>query len=150
MELILWRHAEAVDGLPDLSRKLTPKGLKQASEMADWLRPRLPKQIRLVVSPAERAIQTASALSDDFEIVRQIAPGAPATAVLAAAGWPENKGVVVIVGHQPALGLVASALIAGEPMPWSIRKGAIWWLSHRARGERPQVVLRAVIAPDLL
>ena len=41
MDLILWRHAEAIDGMPDLARKLTPKGAKQAREMAAWLRPRL-------------------------------------------------------------------------------------------------------------
>ncbi|CAN0432067.1 unnamed protein product, partial [Phaeothamnion confervicola] len=33
---------------------------------------------------------------------------------------------------------------------WSIRKGSVWWRTHRVRGEQPQVVVRAVIAPDLL
>ena len=28
MDLILWRHAEAEEGLPDLSRKLTARGQK--------------------------------------------------------------------------------------------------------------------------
>ena len=148
MDLILWRHAEAVDGTPDGSRKLTAQGVKQARDIANWLRPRLPKQTRILVSPAERTLQTVRALTEDFEILRDLAPGASPVAVLAAAGWPERKGAVLIVGHQPALGLVASTLIAGEPMPWSIKKGAIWWLSHRIRGELPQVVLRAVIGPE--
>jgi len=46
--------------------------------------------------------------------------------------------------------MAAALVIAGKPMPWSIKKGAIWWLSHRVRGEHAQVVLRAVISPDLL
>ena len=150
MDLILWRHAEAVDGQPDLARKLTPKGVKQAKAIAQWLSSRLPKRTRIIVSPAERTQQTAAALTDDFEIDRRLAPGAPPTAVLAAAGWPEHRGAVVVVGHQPALGMAAALLIAGEPMPWSIKKGAIWWLSHRVRGKHPQGVLRAVISPDLL
>jgi phosphohistidine phosphatase len=150
MDLILWRHAEAVEGTPDLARRLTPKGVKQAKAMAQWLRPRLPRQTRVIVSPAERTVLTARALTADFEIVRQLAPGGPATSVLAAAGWPEHKGAVVVVGHQPTLGLAASLLIAGEPMPWSIKKGAIWWFSHRVRGEHTQVILRSVIAPDFL
>ena len=150
MDLILWRHAEAADGTPDLSRKLTPKGTKQAQDVARWLRPRLPKQTRVIVSPAQRALQTAKALTEDFEIVRDLAPGASAAAVLAAARWPEHKGAVLVVGHQPALGLVAAKLIGGKPMPWSIKKGAVWWLSHRVRGEQPQVVLRAVVGPDLI
>lgn len=150
MDLILWRHAEAADGTPDLSRKLTPKGMKQALDVARWLRPRLPKQTRVIVSPAQRALQTAKALTEDFEIVRDLAPGASPAAVLAAARWPEHKGAVLVVGHQPALGLVAATLIGGEPMPWSIKKGAVWWLSHRVRGEQPRVVLRAVVGPDLI
>jgi phosphohistidine phosphatase len=150
MELILWRHAEAVDGTPDRSRKLTAKGVKQAQDIAHWLRPRLPKHTRIIVSPAERTLQTARALTENFEVVREIAPGASPVAVLAAAGWPEHKGAVLVVGHQPTLGLLASMLIAGEEMPWSVKKGGVWWLSHRVRGEEPQVVLRAVISPDLL
>jgi phosphohistidine phosphatase len=150
MDLILWRHAEAVDGAPDLTRKLTAKGAKQAGEMARWLHEWLPEKTHVIVSPAQRTLQTAKALTDNYEIVRDLAPGASPTSVLAAAGWPERSGAVLVVGHQPTLGLVASMLIAGEPMPWSIKKGAIWWISHRVRGERPQVVLRAVIAPDFL
>jgi phosphohistidine phosphatase len=150
MDLILWRHAEAVDGQPDLARELTPKGVKQAKAIARWLTSRLPRQTRIVVSPAERTRQTAAALTDEFEIDRQLAPGAPPTAVLAASGWPEHRGAVLVVGHQPTLGMAAALVIAGEPIPWSIKKGAIWWLSRRVRGQHAQVVLRAVISPDLL
>ena len=150
MDLILWRHAEAVDGQPDLARKLTPKGAKQAKALAQWLSSRLPEQTRIIVSPAKRTQQTAAALNDEFEIEHRLAPGAPPTALLAAVGWPEHRGTVVVVSHQPTLGMAAALVIAGKPMPWSIKKGAIWWLSHRVRGEHAQVVLRAVISPDLL
>jgi phosphohistidine phosphatase len=150
MDLILWRHADAVDGLPDLERKLTAKGIAQAQAMAAWLRPQLPKQWRLISSPALRARQTAEALTDDFEIVRDIAPGAGYASVLAAAGWPDAPGAVVVVGHQPTLGETAATLMAGEEQSWSVRKGAIWWLSHRVRHEDDQVVLRAVMSPEML
>ena len=150
MDLILWRHAEAADGVPDMARQLTARGEKQAEEVGRWLRARLPGQTRILVSPTQRTLQTARALTDEFKVVRELSPGAAPAAVLAAAGWPEHKGAVLIVGHQPTLGLVASSLIAGEPMPWSIRKGALWWFSHRARGDQRQVVLRAVMSPDLL
>ena len=42
MDLILWRHAEAEDGVPDAKRKLTPRGRKQAKQIARWLKQRLP------------------------------------------------------------------------------------------------------------
>jgi phosphohistidine phosphatase len=150
VDLILWRHADAEDGAPDLARKLTAKGHRQAKDMAHWLAPRLPKATRVIVSPAVRAQQTASALGEEFETVRTIGPGASEASVLHAAGWPDRKGAVLVVGHQPTLGLIASMLIAGEPMPWSIRKGAVWWLTHRVRGEQGEVVLKAVISPEQL
>ena len=150
MDLILWRHAEAADGVPDMARQLTARGEKQAEQVGKWLRARLPAQTRILVSPARRTLQTAQALTEEFKVVRELSPGAAPAAVLAAAGWPEHKGAVLIVGHQPTFGLVASMLIAGEPMPWSIKKGAIWWFSHRVRAGQPQVVLRAVISPDLV
>ena len=150
MDLILWRHAEAVDGSPDMARTLTNKGQKQAAQSAAWLREHLPEQVRILVSPAERTLQTARALTDEFETVKSIAPGASAAAVLAAAHWPDADATVLVVGHQPTLGMVAATLVAGQPLTWSLRKSGIWWLSHRVRGEDPQVVVRAVMAPDFL
>src|SRR5436190_21449722 len=37
MDLILWRHADAEPGEPDIGRRLTAKGLKQAERVAAWL-----------------------------------------------------------------------------------------------------------------
>jgi phosphohistidine phosphatase len=150
MDLILWRHADAEDGVPDLARALTSKGEKQAAHMAAWLRHHLPKDTRTLVSPAARAQQTARALTHEFETVEDIAPGASYAAVLSAAGWPDAKGVVLVVGHQPALGIAASVLLSGEASEWAIKKGAIFWLTNRARGEGASVLLRAVLSPELV
>lgn len=150
MDLILWRHAEAVDGLPDLERSLTEKGVRQARSMAAWLRPQLPKNWRLISSPARRACQTAETLSKDMKLVPEIAPGASYASILVAAGWPDADGAVVVVGHQPTLGETAAALLADRDMSWSVRKGAIWWIVNRVRHEDAQVVLRAVMSPDML
>ncbi len=154
MELILWRHAEAEVGEPDLGRKLTGKGEKQARRMAEWLHAHLPQSARILVSPATRAQQTAHALARlghrKLKTVEAIAPGASAAEVLAAADWPNARHTTVIVGHQPTLGWVVAELLAGADHSWSIKKGAVWWLQSRARGDDPQVVLRAVTNPDLL
>lgn len=150
MDLILWRHAEAEDGLPDLSRELTGRGRKQASRMADWLNPRLPPDIRILASPAARTMQTAQALGREYDEVSALAPGAAADDVLAAAGWPDAHYPVLIVGHQPTLGQVAMRLLAGQAGDLTMKKGGIWWFQGRERGGRVQVVLRAVAAPDWL
>ena len=150
MHLILWRHAEAEDGAPDEKRKLTPKGEKQAAAMAQWLKPRLPKEALILASPAQRAQQTVSALTDKFETIAQIGTGASCADILAAARWPVHRGAVVVVGHQPTLGMVAALLLAGAEQQWSIKKGAIWWISRRQHHQDGETVLRAIISPDLL
>ena len=66
MDLILWRHAEAEDGSPDSARKLTKHGRDQAQRIAAWLKPRLPKRCEVLVSPATRTQETASALGVRF------------------------------------------------------------------------------------
>jgi phosphohistidine phosphatase len=150
MELILWRHAEAEDGTPDLERELTGKGRKQAARMADWLNPRLPPDIRILSSPAARALQTAQALGRDYAVAPGLAPGASAEEVLAIAGWPAATAPVLIVGHQPTLGQVAMQLLAGQPGDLAVKKGGLWWFQGRVRMGQLQVVLRAVAVPDWL
>jgi phosphohistidine phosphatase len=150
MDLILWRHAEAEPGEPDLGRRLTSKGLKQAERIAAWLEPRLPDTTRILVSPAARAQQTALALGRKFRTVDEIAPGASAASLLAAAGWPDSREPVLVVGHQPTLGEVAAMLLAGDGASWSVKKGAVWWLSNRTRDGDAGVVLKLAIGPDLV
>jgi phosphohistidine phosphatase len=150
MDLILWRHAEAEDGSPDLARELTPKGRKQAARVAGWLQQRLPANYAVLASPAARAQQTADALGVRYRTERALAPGAPVAKLLEAAQWPDGKGVVILVGHQPDLGRLAAHLVAGTRQGWSLKKGGLWWLSNRVRDEEDQVVVRAVVSPDLL
>ncbi|SIT44846.1 Phosphohistidine phosphatase, SixA [Paraburkholderia ribeironis] len=152
MDLILWRHAEAEEfAANDLARALTTRGRKQAQSVAKWLRARLPADAVVLASPAVRTIQTAETLSDQYRVVRELAPSASASDVLSAAGWP--KGVaqtVVIVGHQPTLGEVAAQLLGDGSASWPLKKGAVWWIASRERDGAGQAVLRAAISPDLV
>ena len=150
MDLILWRHCEAEPGEPDMGRRLTSKGIKQAERMAEWLERHLPDSCRILVSPADRAQQTAIALQRKSRTVPELGPGASVTAALAAANWPDSREPVMLVGHQPTLGMIASFLLSGEEAYWSVRKGAVWWLSNRVRDGGAAIVLKVVIGPDFL
>jgi phosphohistidine phosphatase len=150
MELILWRHAEAVDGYPDHDRALTGKGHLHAERMAEFLTPRLPSEFRILVSPALRAQQTAGALTKKFTTVPAINIHATAHTVLAATGWPSGKYTTLVVGHQPWLGEVAALLMTGTADSWSVKKGSIWWFSCRERDGELQTSLRLVISPEQL
>ena len=150
MELILWRHAEAVDGQPDMERCLTAKGVRQAEHMATFLRSRIPQDTRILVSPAVRAQQTASALSKHFITEPAIAPNCSVHSLLDAARWPDGEGCVLLVGHQPVLGEAAALLLCGSHAGFSVKKGSIWWFSRRHNQGGSQTSLRLVITPDLL
>ena len=57
---------------------------------------------------------------------------------------------MIVVGHQPTLGRVAAFLVSGAPADWTVKKGALWWLTNRVRNDEAQVVVHAVISPDLV
>ena len=72
MDLILWRHAEALDeseGMEDLQRPLTSRGEKQAARMAAWLDRQLPAGVRVICSPARRTEQTALGVGPVIRLV---------------------------------------------------------------------------------
>ena len=139
MELILWRHADAEDGAPDLGRKLTAKGRKDAERVARWLLGRLPEGFEVVASPAARAQETARALGRPIHPDPKLAPGAAVTDIVAAVKRGE---AVVVVGHQPDLGRALAYLVAGEEAEWRLQKGGLWWLEDD--------LVKAVLSPDLL
>ncbi len=153
MDLILWRHAEAIDAedpQEDLQRALTSKGERQAQRMAAWLNRQLPASTRVLVSPARRAQQTVAPLERKHKTVLALAPDGDVEGLLHAVRWPDAREPVLVVGHQPTLGLVAAYLLAGQPQAWTVRKGAVWWLRAREREGQVQVVLHAVVSPELV
>jgi phosphohistidine phosphatase len=97
-----------------------------------------------------RTQQTAEALKLPFETLRKIGPEACVSELVAASGWPSASDAVLIVGHQPSLGRMASLLLAGSESEWTIKKGALWWLSNRVRRGETQTVLRAVIPAEFV
>ena len=151
MDLLLWRHAEAEDGFPDLKRKLTARGEKQAAQMAEWLKKHAPKNLRILVSPAVRCQQTAKALGLPFETNKRLGTGSNAVSLLSATGWPDGgkASAILIVGHQPTLGQIAALLLSGAEDDWIIKKGAVWWFSNRIRREEKRMVLRAAMPVEL-
>ncbi len=137
MDLILWRHADALDRPEhrgdDFSRPLTDKGLRQAKTMASWLQTRLPAQTKVLSSPALRAVQTVAALTPRAVLVASLAPDAATVDdVLHAAHVGTERDAVLVVGHQPVLGSTAAHLLVGQSHPWHVKKAAVWWLRGEA------------------
>jgi len=157
MDLILWRHAEAEDleetedaCSTDLSRRLTPKGEKQAARMAAWLDRQLPEGVRIWCSPAVRTEQTVLALGRKYRVRNELAPEASADELLQVVQWPDARAAALVVGHQPTLGRVVSRLLGWGEEDCSIRKGAVWWLRQREKHGQVQTVILTVQTPELL
>lgn len=153
MDLLLWRHAEAHEAQPgqdDLSRALTPRGEKQAARMAAWLDRQLPEGTRILSSPARRTEQTAQALGRKYKLREELGPNATVEQLLQLVQWPQSKGVILLVGHQPVLGQTIARLLAIHGSECSVKKGAVWWLRHRLRDGVSQTTLVSVQSPDVL
>jgi phosphohistidine phosphatase len=150
VDLILWRHAEAKDGdgpVPDVDRDLTARGIKQAQEAAEWLRRQRLPNVAVLSSPTRRALQTAEILGLPVKVKKQLGIGSGTADLLGAADWPDHPGAIILVSHQPALGRLASLLLAGTEADWTIKKAGIWWFTNRVRHDETQTVLRAVHNP---
>jgi len=153
MDLILWRHAEAhegSEGQDDLTRALTPRGEKQAARMAAWLDRQLPEGLRVLASLALRTEQTAQALKRKFKRRAELLPGGLPGDLLELVQWPNAKGAVLVVGHQPQLGQTAAQLLGMGSGACSMRKGSVWWLRQRQRLDHSETVLLAVMSPNYL
>jgi phosphohistidine phosphatase len=153
VDLILWRHAEAIDlelvG-DDMARYLTPRGEKQAARMAEWLDRQMPDGAKVLASPAARAEQTARALGRKYKVQSALAPLASPEQLLDLVQWPNAKGCVLVVGHQPTLGRVLARLLGLQAEECTVKKGAVWWLRYREREEAGQTLVVTVQSPDLL
>ena len=132
--IILWRHAEALDAIEgeDMARPLTNKGQRQAKRIAYWLKQHLPEDTLMLSSAALRAFQTAQALnktnSIKINVCSALNPNASLKEIMVFLARFDAQNNVLLVGHQPLLGRLASHLLALDSSDFNIKKGAIWWL----------------------
>lgn len=153
MDIVLWRHAEAVDwqeGCDDLDRVLTARGYKQAIRMAEWLDRQLPEGTRIFSSPARRCEDTVCRLDRKYKIHKDLLPESSADNILTFLQWPNAKGTVLIVGHQPMIGQIVAQSLGLKDSACAVRKGSVWWLRSRERDGQRQTVLVAVQSVDML
>lgn len=133
MELILFRHGEAVDdapGLGDQGRWLTPKGRKNSQKVAQWLAKRAERAPKTVwTSSLVRAVQTAEilvatlGLEEEVIALPELAPNGDPGEVLRRLREFRGKGPIALVGHEPCLSLIARHLLGDVPWPGLKKSG---------------------------
>lgn len=136
MDVLLLRHARAeerelfaLSGNEDALRPLTRAGAKRMRGAVRGLRRLLPHIDVIASSPLLRAVQTAEIVADGYGgkavQVPQLAPGHAPSALLPWLRSQGDAGVVVLVGHEPDLGALASWLLAGGERSFvPLKKGA--------------------------
>jgi phosphohistidine phosphatase len=159
--IYLVRHGiagPALAGMSDEDRALTPVGKGKMRRIAVGLR-RLGVAPDVVLSsPLRRAEETAAIVTStlarqlDVENYPLLAPGHAALEVLK--GLPHHRAAreVVLVGHQPELGELASQLLTGSvslaPLPF--KKGAVAAIGVDAIPPRAPGVLMWFMTPKQL
>jgi phosphohistidine phosphatase len=124
MRVILFRHGPAGSRDParwpdDSERPLTARGLEKTRDAARGLARMENTITRVWSSPLRRAVQTAKALEEavsgaKVEMLEPLAPGASNRAVLAKLAEGATDQTVVLVGHEPGLGKLATLLVVGS------------------------------------
>ncbi|HYT09194.1 MAG TPA: histidine phosphatase family protein [Mycobacteriales bacterium] len=119
--LVLVRHAKAAtDGDSDAERPLAKRGRADAPAVGRWLAGHGLAPDRVVVSPARRALQTwelaAAELGSPPEPVRdERVYGNSVEDLLAVVhDTPAGAGTLVLVGHNPSVEALATALDDGS------------------------------------
>ncbi len=126
MTLYLLRHAEAEVLAPsDSARRLTPKGEEQAERVGKFCRRHEIAPAIILTSPVTRARQTAEIAArqlGDIEMVEVpwAACGMDPFSALKELAVYDKFSSVLLVGHQPDLGALASVLM-GIPHLQSMR-----------------------------
>jgi len=154
--LILWRHAEAEDHSKsgaDFDRALTKTGHKDAAKMAKWLNQHLPANTEVFCSPAIRCQQTAAALqalsSINVEVVDFLSVDSTPEMIASKVSNNDSSQTILIIGHQPNLGLLITKLLGMNESACAVKKGAVWWLRQRVNEGVMQTYLYAVKHPNL-
>lgn len=154
--LILWRHAEAeVESASgkDIDRSLTKRGRKDAAKMAKWLIQHLPANTEIISSPARRCLETAATLhkfgSHNIKVAEFLSVENPVDSIAQKVINADNNKTILIVGHQPNLGLLIARLLGMNESACVVKKGAVWWLRQRFDDDGAlQNYLFAVRHPD--
>lgn len=151
VDLILWRHAEAEDTSAtgkDADRMLTARGLKDAAKMAKWLAKHLPADTVVLCSPARRCQQTVAALTalNQTEINTEnfLSVDSNVERIAKAVNDYDNTKALVLVGHQPNLGLLIEQLLGMHHSAGVVKKCSVWWLRQRLVGHDLSYYIYAV------
>jgi phosphohistidine phosphatase len=159
MDFYIVRHGEAGKSLSSLrkdrERSLTATGRRQTENLAKFLQGLGLKFDEVVTSPLPRARETAELLVKgqrkvDLQVWEELRPEGDKEAMLSRLAKLGHNSKVLLVGHEPYLGVLIADLLGAEPGTLVLKKGGIarvriTTFSPRAKGE-----FRWLLSPRVL
>jgi len=132
LRVVLFRHGPAGRSDPahwpdDGLRPLSARGLVRTRAAARGLARLGPEIALIATSPLVRARQTAEVLSDVLGVavvrpLEALRPGGPQRRVVEFLAAQKQGGNVILVGHEPDLGILAGLLLSEFSAPVALRK----------------------------
>lgn len=132
MILYIMRHAEAVEGsdtLRDEWRYLSENGRTVAEKISSAIARSGPKPRLTITSPLTRAVQTAEIIAEkacrkNVVVASELLlPGAAISDLVTHIKGVAAAKQIMLVGHEPQLGLLAASLLGREGSDISLKKG---------------------------
>ena len=122
MELYFLRHAIAEDPTEEMldhDREITADGKKKLQAVIKGMQAMELTFDLILMSPYKRTVQTASSVAKklkikNVEICEALAPGGSFGALSTRIAQETNTVRILLVGHQPGLGMFASMLAFGH------------------------------------
>jgi phosphohistidine phosphatase len=158
MFIYVLRHGIADDakpGEPDSSRALTTEGRKKLALVLDRAKKAGAAPAVILTSPYLRAKQTAKMAAQAFGCEGSVIE----TSALVPSGSPElvwdeiseyrSEEQLMVVGHEPLLGELASYLLDSPSLRIDMRKAALVSISLESLRGGPRGVLQWMITPKL-
>jgi len=159
--LYLMRHGLAADpvrGMRDADRALTEDGVRRTSRIAVGLK-RLGVEVdAILTSPYRRAEETARLVAEALspglavELYPPLSAGAAAPDILKGLKPARGTTRLLLVGHQPDLGDLASYLLTGSPTlaPLPFKKAAVAAIRVASLPPRRAGILEWFLTPGQL
>lgn len=160
MEVYLLRHGEAIargtPGYPNDDRPLTDEGVEKMVEGARGIVKVADKVVVIVSSPMVRALDTAKitaeALGFDKKIVttEYLIPGYPQRSLFDFLRVFNKVKSIMLVGHEPHLGYLASSLLGIEEHVIEFKKGGICRIDLKEFPPKEKGKLQWLLTPKQL
>lgn len=155
--IYLLRHGDASQEYQnDRQRPLSEEGKTSVKKIAEYVLKKKINLTRLITSPLLRAWQTANIvtdalnLNDKIEESDSLMPDSNPDDILRNLARLNNNERILLVSHQPFLGILISSLISKAPVNIAVKKASLACVEIQKPISAGKGVLKFFINPEMV